>query len=651
MSRPFAATDLTDVARAARREPAGLSRPPVSARRAAGPPPPRSALLRLLALCWRNPVRCIQVILCQVALLTLGLVGLSSAGLGIDYLHAHLDPTARAVHWPFGVAPPASWAPMTVLAVIAGVVIASALLRGTLTWLGGSLLARLVHRGVLVDLQTAVFAKLQYLHFRFFDQHSRGEIINRATGDIAAVRAFVDTVLLQSLVTVLTVGVYLVYMLNIHVGLTLACLSPLPVLVVICLRYSRSVHPLYLRNRSLFDRMVLTLAESIEGIGVIKGFAREPEVAAHFRRDNLAVKDQQRRIFWRMSLFTPGIDFLTQFSLVILLLYGGKLVIDGVLPLGTGLVVFAGLLQQFANQVTNIAQIANGIQESLTGARRVFDILDAPDGLPVSAHPVIPVGRGSVRFEEVSFHHLEGGPAALAGLSFTVEPGECVAIVGETGAGKSALLSLIPRFYDPTAGRVLVDGVDVREWDLQALRRRVGVVFQDNFLFSDTVAANIAFGEPDAPRAAVVEAAQAACAHEFVEALPDGYEAVLGESGVDLSGGQRQRLTIARALLANPAILLLDDPTAAIDPETEHEILEAIERSLAGRTTFVVAHRLSTLRRADRIIVLERGRIVQTGTHQQLMHEDGPYRGAAMHQMVDEESRRLLAEEERLVPS
>ncbi len=616
------------------------------------PPAGGSALLRLLALCWRDRVRCVQIIFCQIGLLALGLVGLGSAGLGIDYLHAQLDPSALRVRWPFGLVPPVSWAPMTVLSIIALVVILSALLRGALTWLGGALLARLVHRRVLADLQTAVFAKLQYLHFRFFDQHSRGEIINRATGDIASVRAFVDTVLIQALVTVLTVAVYLVYMVNIHVGLTVACLSLLPLMLFGCVRYSHAVHPLYLRNRSLFDRMVLTLAESIEGVGVIKGFAREPEVAAHFRADNAAVKDQQRRIFWRMSLFTPSIDFLTQFSLVILLLYGGKLVIAGQLPLGTGLVVFAGLLQQFANQVTTIAQIANGIQESLTGARRVFDILDAPAGLPLPAHPVVPTASsGGVRFEEVFFHHVEGGPAALNGVSIDVAPGECIAVVGETGAGKSALLSLIPRFYDPTAGRVLVDGVDVRDWDLQALRRRVGVVFQENFLFSDTVAANIAFGQPDAPREAIVAAAKAACAHEFIEALPEGYETVLGESGVDLSGGQRQRLTIARALLAHPTILLLDDPTAAIDPETEHEILAAIEQSLAGRTTFVVAHRLSTLRRADRIIVLERGSIVQTGTHLQLLHEEGPYRGAAMHQMVDDESRRLLAEEGGLVPA
>lgn len=613
--------------------------------------PPCSALVRLLRLCWAERARCVAVLLCQTGLLALGLVGLGSAGLGIDFLRSLLQTGAPPVRWPFGLVPPAAWSPMTVLGVIAGVVVLSAVLRGALTWLSGAVLARLVHRHVISRLQTAVFAKLQHLHFRFFDRHGRGEIINRATGDIASIRAFVDTVLIQAIVTVLTAAVYLGYMLNIHAGLTVACLSLVPLSVWICLRYSRSVHPLYLKNRSLFDRLVLTLAESIEGIGVIKGFAREPEVAANFRADNAAVKDQQRRIFWRMSLFTPSIDLLTQLSLVILLVYGGWLVIHGRLPLGTGLVVFAGLLQQFANQVTTIAQIANGIQESLTGARRVFDILDAPAGLSLPANPVVPPAAGAVRFEDVSFHHVEQGAVVLDHLSFTVAPGECVAVVGETGSGKSALLSLITRFYDPTSGRVFVDGVDARDWDLQALRRRVGVVFQENFLFSDTVSANIAFGRPDAAQSEIEAAARDACAHEFVTQLPQGYETILGESGVDLSGGQRQRLTIARALLTNPSILLLDDPTAAIDPETEHEILVAIERALAGRTTFVVAHRLSTLRRADRIIVLERGRIVQSGTHAGLLAQDGPYRSAALHQMVDDESRRLLVEESGLVPS
>jgi ATP-binding cassette subfamily B protein len=292
-----------------------------------------------------------------------------------------------------------------------------------------------------------------------------------------------------------------------------------------------------------------------------------------------------------------------------------------------------------------VAQIANGVQESLTGAGRVFEILDAPLGIESPPRPVpLPRCRGAVRFERISFDYTEGD-SVLRDVDFAVAPGECIAIVGETGSGKSALLSLIPRFYDPSAGRVLIDGHDVRTLDLQELRRHVGTVFQESFLFSDTVAANLAFGRPEATPDELVAAARAACAHDFITALPQGYDTVLGEGGVGLSGGQRQRLAIARALLAQPSILLLDDPTAAIDPETEHEILTAIENAIQGRTTFVVAHRLSTLRRADRILVLRQGRIVATGTHEELLRREGAYRRAALLQMVDAESRALLAVE------
>ena len=587
---------------------------------------------------------CLQVLACQLLLLTLGLAGLSFTGLGIDYLRSVLEPGTPAPRWLLGLRPPADWTPMQVVSAIAGAVITAAILRAWLTWLSGVTLARLVHRGLVADLQAAVYAKLQRLSFEFFDRQSTGAILNRATGDIQSIRTFVDTVMIQSVVTVVSLGLYMGYMLSIHGGLTFACLATLPLLWTACIIFSRAVHPQYVHGRELFDRMILTLAECVQGVNVIKGFAREREMAARFETDNRAVKAQQQKIFWRVSTFSPALDLLTQVNLVVLFIYGGKLVIDGVLPLGTGLVVFAGLLQQFSNQVSTTAQIANGVQESLTGAGRVFEILDAPLGVQSPDRPhALPVCRGAVRFEHVTFDYI-GGNSVLRGVDFTVSPGECVAIVGETGSGKSALLSLIPRFYDPAAGRVLIDGHDIRTLDVQELRRHVGMVFQESFLFSDTVAANIGFAKTDASPEELIAAARAARAHDFIMALPEGYDTVLGESGVDLSGGQRQRLAIARALLANPSILLLDDPTAAIDPETEHEILGAIENAIAGRTTFVVAHRLSTLKRADRIIVLQ-GRIVAAGTHQELLRREGAYRRAALLQMVDDESRALLVEE------
>jgi ATP-binding cassette subfamily B protein len=302
------------------------------------------------------------------------------------------------------------------------------------------------------------------------------------------------------------------------------------------------------------------------------------------------------------------------------------------LALGTGLVVFAGLLTQFASQVANLTNITNSIQQSLSGARRVFEVLDTPVEIRSASDAIrLPRARGEVRFERVGFEYDPGAPV-LEDVSFSVRPGQCVAILGATGAGKSTLLSLVPRFYDPTRGRVLIDGVDLRNLHVDDLRRNIGLVFQETFLFSHTVAANIAFGHPHATREQVIRAARLACADDFIERLPQGYDTVLGEGGMDLSGGQRQRLAIARALLLDPAILLLDDPAAAIDPHTEQEILAAMSHAMQGRTTFVVAHRLSTLRHADSVIVLDDGRITQTGTHDELMERPGHYRSAAVIQ-------------------
>jgi ATP-binding cassette subfamily B protein len=331
----------------------------------------------------------------------------------------------------------------------------------------------------------------------------------------------------------------------------------------------------------------------------------------------------------------------THINRVVLLGYGGYLFITGELAMGTGLVVFAGILNEFSSQVQQVGQIANSMQQSLVGAQRVFEVLDEPMEItsPPNALP-LPKARGRVEFDRVTFGY-EDEPV-LDQVSFIAEPGQCVAILGATGSGKSTLLSLIPRFYDPDSGRVLIDGHDARQLDLDDLRRSVGLVFQESFLFSNSVEANIAFGHPEATSEQVERAARIAAAHEFVSAMEQGYQTILGEGGVGLSGGQRQRLAIARAVLLDPAILLLDDPTAAIDPETEGEILEAMEGAMAGRTTFIVAHRLSTLRRADRVIVLEHGRIVQAGTHEQLMDTRGQYRWAANLQVGDSESRRLL---------
>jgi ATP-binding cassette subfamily B protein len=597
---------------------------------------------RLLALSWRYRTECVKVLVCQTVLLALGLLGLGALGLGIDFIQHQILPTASPPHWPYGLALPETWPAMGVLCLIGGVMLVMSLLRAVLNYVYGIAVARLIQQEIVVHLRTAVYDKLQRLSFRFFDANASGTIINRVTGDVQNVRLFVDGVIIQGVIMALSLAVYLVYMLNLHVMLTIVCLSTTPLLLFASLVFSHYIRPAYARNRDLVDTMVGTLSESIQGIQVVKGFALEEEERNRFARANGAVRDQQRFIFWRVSLFGPGLDFISQCNLAVLLGYGGWLVIHHELQLGTGLLVFSGLLQQFSGQVSNIATITNSIQQSLIGARRVFEVLDAPVEIRSPPGAAMPsTVRGELRFEGVGFSYQPGEPV-LAGIDLAVSPGQCVAILGATGSGKSTLMSLIPRFFDPTHGRILLDGCDLRELDLDTLRRSIGLVFQESFLFSNTVAANIAFGHPKATPAQIEKAARIAQAHDFITALPRGYETVLGESGIGLSGGQRQRLAIARAVLLEPAILLLDDPTAAIDPETEQEILAAMDDAISGRTTFIIAHRLSTLRRADLILVLDGHTIVQRGTHEQLMGMPGPYLRVAKLQLVDEESQRLL---------
>ncbi len=591
---------------------------------------------RLLKLSWAYRAGCLKGILLQLLLIGLAIAGLTLIGIGIDYLQHFINPERKPPAWPLGFRPPETWGTLAILGGIAAANILIAFLRYWLAHRYSMAIVRLLQQQIVVDLRARVYEKMQQLSFRFFDSRTSSTLINRITGDVQSVRLFIDGVIIQGVTIALSLAAYLAYMLMINVALTLLCLVTVPLMLAVSVYFSKKLKLAYARDRENVDQMILDMVERVQGIHVVKGFAREAEELKLLAEDNRRVRAQKQAIFRLASLFNPLIDLLTQINIVILLACGGYLVIVNQLPLGAGLIVFLGLLQRFSGQVNTLAGILDNLQQSAAAAQRVFEVLDTPVEIrsPPQAFP-IRRAAGGVAFKGVAFEYEPGEPV-LENVDFEIGPGQLVGILGTTGSGKSTLLSLIPRFYDVKMGAVLLDGRDVRKYDLDDLRRQAGLVFQESFLFSNTVAANIAFGYPGATREAVVAAARIAAAHDFIAALPQGYDTIIGEAGCDLSGGQKQRLAIARAVLLEPPILLLDDPTAAVDAETEKEIFEAIESAMRNRTTFMVTHRISVLKRADLILVMHRGRIIQRGTHAELLKAKGHYRRAASLQFDDE---------------
>jgi ABC-type multidrug transport system fused ATPase/permease subunit len=521
---------------------------------------------------------------------------------------------------------------------------------GFLAWIVAAILAVGVAKAVLMygrriisgrqalgierDMREDLYGHLLGLSFGFFDRYQTGQLMSRATVDLQAVRFFLGFGLIfffQHVITVVSVTVVLLF---VDWRLALIALAITPILVLVAYRYSHVSHPILRDVQQQLGEVATVAEESIVGVHVVKAFAQEDRRQAQFEDASGSVFDATVRAFRQRALYVPLLSFLPMLAQAGVLLAAGRLVVSGSLSLGQ-FFLFNLLLAMLIVPLRSLGMWIGQAQRATAAGERIFDVLDEPEGvedLPGAA-PIQP-GPGEIRFEGVSFGY-DPERLVLEDVDLTVAPGRTVALIGHTGSGKTTLAALVPRFYDATAGRVLVDGADVRDVTRRSLRREVGVISQDPFLFSATVRENIAFGATDATDEQVVEAARAAQAHEFVQALPDGYETVIGERGITLSGGQRQRLAIARAILIDPRILVLDDATASVDATTEARIREGLSEVMKDRTTIIIAHRLSTIQLADEVVVLEHGRVAARGTQAELLEANAVYRELHQHGLLE----------------
>jgi ABC-type multidrug transport system fused ATPase/permease subunit len=501
----------------------------------------------------------------------------------------------------------------------------AALLRLVLT-IWRRLVAGRVSLGVEYDLRQRMYEHLQRLELGFFDRQQTGQLMSRATVDLQAVRFFLGYGLVFLLQSGLTLLLGAVAMLILNPVLAAVALWPVPFVVLVAARYGRRARPALQEVQQRIAELTAEAEENVSGVRVVKAFAREQRQLGRFRHSVRRVFDQSMYSTRLRAFYQPLIGFLPNLGLAAILLVGGRQVIDGSLSLGAFTAFYAYMLMLISPMRT-LGVFLGMAQRAVASGARVYQILDRQPRMTVPAGaPALPAGDGHVELRGVTFAYEGASEPALRDVDLDVAAGTTIALVGTTASGKTTLVSLIPRLYDVTHGTVLVDGADVREVQLDSLRHATALVTDDPFLFSASVHENIAYARPDASREDVATAARRAQAAEFVTALPEGYDTLIGERGLTLSGGQRQRLAIARALLADPRILILDDATSSVDASTEQEIKGALREVMRGRTTFVIAHRLSTIALADEIVVLERGRISARGTHDRLVETSDLYR-------------------------
>jgi len=527
-------------------------------------------------------------------------------------------------------------------------IFAAALLRLGLTVVR-RLVAGKVSLAVEFDLRQTFYAHLQRLELGFFDSQQTGQLMSRATVDLGAIRFFLGYGLIFITQNLLTIVLASAVMIAIEPWLALLALTPAPLIVYTASRYNRVSRPAQQEVQQRLAELTAEAEENVSGIRIVKAFAREEHQLRRFSRAVTRVFDQSIYSTKLQAFFSPLIGLLPQIGIALVLLVGGRQVIDGTLSLGE-FTAFYTYLVMLAGPMRMLGMAMGMAQRAIASGNRLFEILDREPRIesPPDAPP-LPASGGGVELRGVTLHypadpgagevdHTLGGSmsaAAIEGIDLEVEAGRTVALVGPSGSGKTSLVALIARLYDPSSGAVLVDGVDVREVDVASLRSEVAFVADDSFLFTASVAENIAYANPEATQEQIEAAARRAQADGFIRELPEGYGTMVGERGLTLSGGQRQRVAIARALLADPRILILDDATSSVDATTEAEIKAGLREAMDGRTTFIIAHRLSTVSLADEIVVIDGGRIVDRGTHEELMEGCGFYREIAEHGLAD----------------
>jgi len=477
----------------------------------------------------------------------------------------------------------------------------------------------------IYDIRNTMYDHLQRLPFSFYDKSQTGQLVARATGDIDSLRRFFSFGMLNFVSSIFIFVLVLVICLMKNWKLALIALSLMPFIGYTGTRFGKKVGPRFRVLRQKYADVTAAIQENITGARVVRTFAQEDYEMDKFSTQVHGLLQMNLRIARLWASYFPLMDFISVLGIIFILWFGGWQIMKGQLTLGE-FVAFNMYLMMLMMPVRMLGAIINTSQEAMASGRRIFEILDTKSEVEESpdARPLPPI-KGHIRFENVSFGYETSDVLVLRNFSLDVQPGETVALLGATGSGKSTVINLIPRFYDPTSGRITVDGLDIRDITLESLRRQIGIVLQETFLFASSLKGNISYGKTDATMEQIIAVAKAANIHDFIASLPKGYDTEIGERGVTLSGGEKQRVAIARALLMDPRILILDDSTSSVDTETEHLIQNALEMVMKGRTTFVIAQRLSTVKRADKIVVLEGGEVVEQGTHEELLEKGGIY--------------------------